>query len=54
MRINRCGLPPKKEVVRMEQYLLEIINILFWSFVASTTINCALLIIFLINLSKKQ
>ena len=37
-----------------ENFLLEIINILILSLVASITINIALLIVFLINLSKKQ
>lgn len=38
----------------MENFLLEIINFLLWSLAASITINIALLIVFLINLSKKQ
>jgi len=54
MRINRCGLPPTKGGGAMQQFLLEIINILFWSFITSLAINIALLTYFLINLSRKQ
>lgn len=53
MRINRCGLPPTKEVRRMiETTLFNIVYILFAGLLGMTIITFALVITLVVIISK--